>query len=204
MILFVHILSLLIIFILTILVYKKQIKYKKVCDDLAGSLSKNVEFLTVFSKHQEILQLKSTIKLYSKFQIILKISNCNYVTFFKYDYSQRYIILHFILSVDEKGCIIQDGLLDDLPVTDSLLTLNLIKTDNNDLYELNLNNIKEKNIHNVIIKSEINKVYYQNIYKDKSNPLGFISLSYKDKNFTLLDDDKNEILRIIEKMKTYL
>lgn len=50
----------------------------------------------------------------------------------------------------------------------------------------------------------INKLYYQNVYKNQENPLGFISLSYKDENYKLLDTDKEEILRIIEKMKSYL
>jgi len=201
---FIHILSLLILIFLVIVVYTRKIKYKKVYENLFLTLDKHEKFLNEFSKSQEIINLKNSIKIYSKFQIILKISNCNYVTFFKYDYSQRYIILHFIISIDDKGHIIQNSILEDSSIISDLLILNILKSDNDDLYELDINNVKEKNVDNYIKKSGINKVYYQNIFKDKNNPLGFISLSYKDKDYILQDNDKIEILKIIEKMKSYL
>ena len=56
-------------------------------------------------------------------------------------------------------------------------------------------NLKDKNI---------NTIYYQNVFKNKENPLGFISMSYKDKGYILPEDDKVEILRIIEKMKSLI
>jgi len=197
---------LLIITFLVILIYLKQFKSKRVSDNLIGILNKNVEFLTEYYRKQEIINLKRTIQLYSQFQIILKISQANYISFFKYDYSRKYVILHFLLSVDDKGTIVQESMLDKLPVTSNLLTLNIMRSDDNDLYSIDVNEIKEKDekVYQVMKYRNISKMFYQNIYKDKENPLGFISISYQTENFKLSEGDKFEILRIIEKIKTYL
>ena len=197
---------LLIITFLVILIYLKQFKSKRVSDNLIGILNKNVEFLTEYYRKQEIINLKRTIQLYSQFQIILKISQANYISFFKYDYSRKYVILHFLLSVDDKGTIVQESMLDKLPVTSNLLTLNIMRSDDNDLYSIDVNEIKEKDekVYQVMKYRNISKMFYKNIYKDKENPLGFISISYQTENFKLSEGDKFEILRIIEKIKTYL
>ena len=186
---------------LVIIIYLKQKEYKKNSDNLISILNTNVEFLTELHKKHAIMELKRAIDLYSQFQIVLKISKCDYVSFFKYDYSKRYILLHFILSIDNNGKIIHTDILDGLPVTADFKILNILKSDDKDLYFLTINEIKEKN--DLFIK-DINTIYYQNIFKNKENPFGFISLLYKNENYLLPEEDKIEILRVIEKMKSFI
>jgi len=194
------------IVILLLIFYFNRIRREKSYLELFKILSKNTEFLTEYQKKQEITQLKNTIKIYSQFQIILKISKCDFVTFFKYDYSNRYVILHFLLSIDSKGCIIQENSLDKLPISGNLLALNVLKSDDTDLYTLYTDEIKGKNdiVYHSTKEKGVNKIYYQNVFINRENPLGFITLSYKDKNFELPEDDKVEVLRIIENIKSYL
>lgn len=203
------IIDLFVLMVLTILlinIHLKFLLYKKKSLKLFENLNENIKFLTYIHKKQEVINLKNTIDLYSQFQILLKISKADYISLFKYDYSNRYVVLHFLLSVNDKGIIIQDSNLKDLPVASSLITLNIMKSDNNDLYSMVLDEVKKKDetVYNVMKKREINKIYYQNIYKEEHNPLGYVAISYKDENFIMPEDDKIEILRIIEKMKTYL
>lgn len=202
----IHLFFILIIILLLVFVYIGQYKCKKLSKELVKTLSKDLDFLTNLYRKQEITHLKNTIKLYSQFQIILKISKADYVSFFKYDYSKRYVVLHFLLSIDNRGVIIQDSMLDDLPVASNLIILDLMKSDDWDLYPIVIEDLKENNdsIYKAMISRGVNKFYYQNLFKDKNNTLGFIAVSYKDKDFNLLEDDKDEILRIIEKMKYYL
>ena len=193
----------LIILVLVVIIYLKQKEYKKNSDNLINILNINVEFLTELYKKHAIIELKKAIDLYSQFQIILKISKCDYVSFFKYDYSNRYIILHFILSIDSKGSIVQNSLLDNMPLT---ANLSILKSDDKDLYSLSPIEIEGKNdtLFGHLINHGINTIYYQNLFKSKENPLGFISISYKDENFSLEQDDKVEILRIIEEIKLFI
>lgn len=196
----------LIILGLVFIVYLKQKEYKKGSDTLIKVLSENINFFTQLYKKQEVVNLKKSIDLYSQFQIILKISKCEFVSFFKYDYSNRYILLHFILSINSNGKIIQTSLLDNVPITANLDILNILKSDDNDLYLLSPNEIEGKNdsLYKNLKEREINTIYYQNIFRDKENPLGFISLSYTDESYDLPQEDKIEILRIIEKMKSLI
>jgi len=191
---------------LVMIVYIRQIRIKEISDELIKVLSKNIDFLTEFQKKQEIVHLKNTIKLYSQFQVILKISKCDYISFFKYDYSKRYVVLHFLLSIDEKGSIIQESMLDKLPATSNLLTLNILNSDGTDLHSISINNIKENDIkvYQIMKYRGVSKLYYQNVFKEEENPLGFISISYKDENYEIPECDKVEILRIIEKIKSFL
>jgi hypothetical protein len=201
-----NILTLVITIFFLILLYLKQNNCNKLSNELVNILEKNIKFIDEFSKKQEIIQLKNTINIYSKFQVILKISKADYISFFKYDYSKRFIVLHFIISVDEKGYIIHKSALDDLPISSNLLTLNIIQSKDKDLYTLNIDELDCKNhtAYDMMCRKGINKIYYQNIFKNKENPFGFIVLSYKDKNFKLPDSDKTEVLRIIEQIKSYL
>jgi hypothetical protein len=181
-------------------------RHKESYLNLLKIISKNVDFLIDFYKKQEVTYLKNTIELYSQFQIILKISKCDFISFFKYDYSKRYVVLHFILSVDEKGTIIQESMLDNLPASSNLLTLNIMKSDDKDLYSITTKELKDKNIksYEVMEYREIKNIYYQNIFNNKENPLGFVTISYKNENYVIPDSDKIEILRIIEKIKSYI
>lgn len=141
---FVDFIFLFVIVFLVILIYLRQIRHKKLSDDLIKVLSKNVDFLTDFYHRQEIVSLKNTIQLYSQFQVLLKISKCDYISFFKYDFTKRYVTLHFILSIDDRGFIVQESMLDKLPVTSNLLTLSIIKTDDKDLYSTTAHEMREK------------------------------------------------------------
>jgi hypothetical protein len=203
---FIGILLSIIILGIVIMIYIKQKIYKKTSDNLINALSKNLFFFTELNKKQEIVNLKNSIDLYSKFQVILKISKCDYISFFKYDYSNRYIVLHFILSIDNNGTIIQTNILDKLPITANLSILNILKSDDEDLYLLPLSDIESKNdnFFRHLSNNGINTIYYQNVFKYKETPLGFISLAYKNKNYIILQEDKVEILRIIEEMKSLI
>jgi hypothetical protein len=187
----------------------KMLEYEKKCKKISTLIEDDLKILNTLNtlhKNQEIINLKKTIELYSQFQILLKISKCDYISLFKYDYTKKFVILHFLLSVDEKGVILQDSKLEDLPVASSVITLNIMRSDNDNLYSLLVDEVKEKDItiYNIMLKRGINKIYYQNIYKDEFNPLGYVAISYKNINYELPEEDKIEILRIIEKIKSYL
>jgi hypothetical protein len=191
-----------IIIVLYILAYFKQIRQNKSYTGLIEILSKNVDFLLEYHKKKEILELKNSIQLYTKFQIISKISKCDHICFFKYDYSSRVIILDYVLGISNNGNIIQYSSLDKMPITGFLFTLNILKLDNNKLYSFRTEELKNKNIHlhTAIASKELNKIYYKNVYKE-DKPFGIILISYKDENFELENDDQTEILRIIDNMK---
>lgn len=195
-----------IIIILYILAYIKQIRQSKSYTGLVEILSKNIDFLLEYHKKKEVIELKNSIQLYTQFQIISKISHCDYVSFFKYDYSNRVVILNFLLTINNKGCIIQECDLDKMPMTGSLLSLKLLNADNKKIYSLHINELKNKNthLHTIIINKGINKIYYQNVYKTDSKPFGIVLISYKDEKFELLEDDKSEILRIVNNMEYFI
>jgi hypothetical protein len=184
----------------------KLLEYEKKCNKISTLIEDDLKVLNTLYKNQEIINLKRTIDLYSQFQVLLKISKCDYVSLFKYDYTKRFVVLHFLLSVDDKGVILQDSNLEDLPVESSKTTLNIMRSDNDDLYSILIDEVKEKDlaVYNVMQKRGVNKMYYQNIYKNEKNPLGYVAISYKDTNYELPEEDKIEILRLIEKMKSYL
>lgn len=203
---FIDILFISIIIILYLLAYFKQVRQHRSYTNLTEILSKNVDFLLEYHKKKEIKELKNSIQLYTKFQIISKISKCNYVSFFRYDYSKRFVTLDFLLTINSNGCIIQESALDKLPMSGCLLTLNILNSKKDNFYTLYANDLKDKHnhIHTAMLNKEISKIYYHNVYKDNTNPFGIILISYKDDNVELLEDDKNEILRIVDNMKCCL
>lgn len=179
----------------------KQIKFEKMSNQLIEVLNRNVEFLNEMNKKKEIQELKNTIKIYTQCQVISKVANCDYVSFFKYDYSKENISLNFMLSVDKNGSMIHNSLLYDMK--NNLLTLNL-KFNYDDLYFKNINEIENNNIVYVMKKNNVSKFYYQNIYKDLDTPIGFIALAFNDDKYIIPNEDKVEIIRMIEKIKNYL
>ena len=200
---FVYFIMLLLIVVIFIRQKKHHKIYKKNSDNIIKMLSNNIISLTELQKKHEIVELKKSIDLYSNFQIILKLSNCDYVTLFKYDYSKRYIVLHFILSIDNNGKIINTDILDKLPLTANLSILDILKSDG-DLYLLSLNEIKNDDMFTSIKSKGINTIYYKNIFKNEETPFGFISLGYKNENHVIPTEDKIEILRIVKKMKSLI
>lgn len=173
----------------------RQLKFEKMSNQLIKVLNQNVEFLNNMNKEKEIQEIKNTIKIYSQCQVISKVANCDFVSFFKYDSKN----INFILSVDKNGTMIHNSLLYDIEI----LTLDL-KFNYDDLYFKNINDVENNNIFYVMKKNDISKFYYQNIYKDLDTPIGFIALSFKDDKYIIPNEDKVEIIRLIEKLKNYL
>jgi len=186
-------------------VHKKR---RKNSNDLAYVLNKNMELLVHFERKHDIKQLKNSIQLYSLFQIVLKIANADYVSFFKYDYSKKFLPINFIVTVDKKGHAIQKSELDNIPASSNLLTLDIIRSDDKDLCYKYVEDIKsdcdDNIIYNAYNSKEISKLYYQNIFVDCDMPTGFIIFAYKNKDFVIPEYDKEDILNIIEKMKNYI
>ena len=98
-------------------------KKQKNSENLTNVLNKNIDLLLQFERKHEMNELKNNIQLYSLFQIVLKITKADYVSFFKYDFSQKCVVLNFILSIDDKGFIVQESELDDYPVASNFMTL---------------------------------------------------------------------------------
>lgn len=207
MLLIEHIIIIINLTILGILIwlYVKREDCRKSSDGLIKILNKNIDFLDRLYKNKEILYVKNALSLYSKFQQILLLSKANYINFFKYDYSQRYVILHFILSLDNKGFIIQQNIFDNIPSSSNLLDIDLLKTDDSDLHSLYTTDLeyKHEKIYKIVKEHNINKMYYQNIYKEKDKPFGFVLLSYCD-DHTMTEDEKSKILQIIENIKEFI
>jgi hypothetical protein len=202
-----HIIIFINLIILGVLIwlYVKKENCKKNSEGLINILNKNIDFLDKLYKNREIFYIKNALHLYSKFQQILLVSKSNYINFFKYDYSQRYVILHFIISLDDKGFIIQRNMFDNIPSESNLLSIDLLKSDDSDLHSLYTTDLeyKHENIYKILKEHNINKVYYQNIYKEKDKPFGFVLLSYCD-DHTMTDIEKAEILKIIENIKEFI
>ena len=157
-----HILFFIVVMIVLVDVIIKLLEYEKKCNKISTLIEDDLKVLNTLYKNQEIINLKRTIDLYSQFQVLLKISKCDYVSLFKYDYTKRFVVLHFLLSVDDKGVILQDSNLEDLPVASSKTTLNIMRSDNDDLYSILIDEVKEKDlaVYNVMQKRGVNKMYY--------------------------------------------
>jgi hypothetical protein len=190
------------VLVILLFVHFRRIKYKETSSELVKILEKNIDLLIQLYKKQEIVTLKNNIKIYSMFQIILKIAKADYITFFKYDYTTRKVLLDFILSIDANGSFIQNSVFDNLPMT----AISFLNVDDKDLYTSVTKDFQESNriIYDVLVLRKIEKVYYQNIFKDTTNPVGFIVISYKNINYIISEADKSEILRMIEKIKIFL
>lgn len=194
---FSHILLMCLMMIFFLIMLNKQSKNIKISKNLYKFLDKNWEFLTNIHRKKVIEELKSSIHIYSKFQIIQKISNADFISFFKYNYSKRYIDLDFLFSIDNNGNILQNSVLYNLPITGDLLIKNILASDC-DLCSMDVEDLKTCAIYDNLIQRELNKIFYQNIFKyNEDIPLAFVTISYKDKDYILSDDDKFEIIRIL-------
>jgi hypothetical protein len=185
------------------IVYKKK---RKNVESLNNVLNKNIELLNYFERKHELRELKNSIQLYSLFQIVLKITKADYVSFFKYDYSKKFLPINFILTINSEGKAVQKSLLDNIPAASNLLTLDIIKCDDKDLYPKYVDDIKSQTdyIYDAYCAKDLKKLYYQNIFKDSDKPIGFIIFSYKDKDFILSEDDKKDTMTVIDDMKQYI
>lgn len=192
------------IILLFTFMYIKQKKCKKVSDNLFYFLNKNLDFLTEMQHKNNEAEILKSIKVYSKFQIIQKISGCDYLSFFKYDHSKRHIELNYIFLMNNKGSIIPRSEYDKLIITNELIKLNLLKSDDNDLSYVEYEDIKEfDTVTNIIKNRELRGFYYKNIiYNDK--PVGFITIGFKNRDYFIPEHDKIEILRILDKIKSII
>lgn len=198
---FIDILFLIVIFTLILIVKIKQNKCQRNADSLIDILSKNINFLDNYYKIHEIQYLKKTISLYAKLQVLLKISKCDYVSFFKYNYSKNFIMLNLILSTDNIGNIVEESEINNIPLSSNEFLLKILNCYGPDLCSIVLEDVSENIfIHELLIKHKVNKIYFKNIFKD-TVPDGFILMCFKEKDSFILEDDKIEILRIINKIK---
>lgn len=196
----------LLILLLNIIIYYNLYNQKIFSDNLVDALTENIDFINDFQTELEIHHLKKIIKLYSQFQIILRISKCDYVSFFKYNYAKKYVDIHFILSVDSNGFIIQESLLDNTPVASNFLTLDIMNS-SQDCFNLITESYMKDNatyIYNAMRNKEVKKMYYNNIYKNSGTPFGFLLISYKDDSYELSEKEESEVLKIIDKIKSFL
>jgi hypothetical protein len=201
------IIDLILIFLLIcffLILHFKQLKNEKIFIDLYKFLEKNFGYLGEVYKRKIESELRNSIHVFSQFQIIQKISNADYVTFFKYNYSKRIVELDFIFSLDRSGRMVQDSIFNNITLTGNLLTLDAFRSINCDLCDLDLCEFENKcpEIYGFMTQRELKKIYFKNIFKDdkKETPIAFIVISYKD-NYNLNVDDKNEIKRMIKSIR---
>jgi len=138
--------------------------------------------------------IKKTMKIYSHIRSIIKISNCDFVAFFKYkkDKDKNFITLELIFMVDKNENIKSDY--PELPITINKYSLKILNTNDESLHELHKEDENEKEIF-----KDTAKTYYQNIFIDDL-PMGYIILSY-DKEYKISDKDQQKITDLIFKIK---
>jgi len=200
---FIDILFVIVIITLVYIVHIKVVKCRKNSEGLIKILTINIEFLDSYYKRREIDQLKKSITLYSTLKIIMNISNCDYVSLYRYNYSKSFMLLSFLVSIDKNSDVLEHSDVDNLPVTSNKIILNILNNHNkNELSSLTIDDVKsDEYVCGILNSHEINKIQYTNILNDKNSPEGFILLSYKDKNYKMNSGGESEVLRISEKLK---
>ena len=189
-------------FILTVF-YIKLKNCKITSKNLSMIINKNEVLIDRIYKNCEVIKLKNNIELFSNIQIISKISKANYISFFKYNYSKKYVSLDFIFSVDDKGMVVKNSILDEIPVSDGLLSMDIMRHNKN-LDYIDIDTIKNRNtsIFNILLTKGINKIYYQNIFKNDNLPFVFVVFSYNTYDYIIERIDRIEICRILEESKS--
>ena len=73
-----------------------------------------------------------------------------------------------------------------------------LKFSPNDIHHVYLKDmIENTKIYNAMVYKETKKIYYLNAYKKNiKKPYGLIAISYKDDEYIMPNEDKEEILRI--------
>jgi len=196
--------SFMIFFAIAFLCYQhRQERLKKSTHNLLGLLDRQIDVIKEYSRKIKSEDFKNMIELYSKFQMILKISKSNYVSFFRYDYSKRFIVSHFMFSISEKGEITHESNNPNLPVTSNILLLNFLHSDSKDLYRIGISDFSPKSLEGLDMYRGINTMYYQNVYKDDDTSIGYgyVIISYTDENHIMPEYDKEQVLRILKDIK---
>lgn len=204
---FIDLIFLILFFVALTILKIKCLKNKKISNDLVGFISKSSEILTRYEKKQESIQLRNSIKLYSLIRIILKIINPDYISFFKYEYNNYNVQnLNFLFSIDGDGMALQNSHLEKHSVISTIFTLFSLKKHDEELNHIYTDEIKDETdeFYQILLKRNIKKVYFKNIYNTKDEPIGFIMLSYKNKDAVISEDDKNDILKNIDDTKYFI
>lgn len=198
----------LVIIVFIIIIKKIYNKHKKNYNVLIDFLSRNIEILAYHEKNDYVNMMRKSSKLFSYCQSILKTVSCDYMTFFKYDYSRGYISLDFLFTMNKEGTLIDNSLLDNLPVTSTIMCTKVLRSDNQ-LNFLYIDDIKEsEELYCAFKERNIYKIYYKNLYNDKgdgtldclSERLGFFFIAYTD-DYIMSEDDKDDVTNTIKKMK---
>lgn len=200
-----HIVINIIIFIIMIVFmiyfYHKQLIFERKTIKFNEFIENNNNIINNIYRKKEADEIKKTIQLYSQFQVISKVANCDYISYFKYDYTKENISINFVFTLHNNS-ILEDTLLYDLGNNISMDTLKFSSDD--DLNFISVNDVKNINIYKSMKYKGTNKIYYKNIFKNSDNPVGFVAISYKDINYTISKGDKIEINRMIGKIKNYI
>jgi len=196
-----HILLILIPVVFFLILFSKLFKLEKLFGSMSIFLDKNMEILNRAYRVRVAEELKKSLSILIKFQIIQKISKSNYLTFYKYNYSQKYIELDFDFSIRD-GVLVDNTPFEKILLSGDILTLDFFKKINCEFCELNIDELEfcEKGIYQSIKDGNITKIYYKHIFNknDKYNPVAIVFMSYKDCDFELVDDEKSEIIRILK------
>ena len=194
-----------VIIYLSFKIYFNKMKFHK---DLLSLLSKNNEILNNFERNRKGEEIKDNIQLYSHIKICSKISKSDYVTLYKYDYSKSNIDIDFLMLVDDNGRNINKSIFDNKMIMSDLIISDIIKCKNIDFqynYLDDIDNEENKLLYLSLYDKNITKIYYKNIFKsDEINPVGFIIFYYKDADYVLLEDDKDDILNNITEISKYI
>lgn len=195
--------AILINFIILIFMYIKITK-NNTCDKTIKTLNRNFDLINSLYKKQYSNYLKKMVELYSEVQTILKISESSLITLFRYDYTKTHIKLNFVFSINQKGEILHESYLDNLPATCNKLNLEIMNSNDDKLNDLTLDILKDDpKIYQLLKYRNIEKIYFKNITRHSDNPLGYIAFSYET-DYMLDDGQREEILRIINKISELL
>jgi len=178
---------------------------KKNYSTLFEFISRNIDFLTYHENIQYMNMLKETGTLFSYYQRISSDLNFNYMSFFKYDYTKGYISLDFLFTMNNSGKLIDDRVLDELPVTSSKIATTILRSDK-DFNYIYLDDIKSlnhnKDIYNIFKERSVHKIYYKKIYNEVDR-LGFFFVTYTEEH-TMSDDEQKIFLDVMNHVKTLI
>jgi hypothetical protein len=181
--------------ILFIIIIFKQNKTENTTNKMFSILDYNIDNINKIHRLNVVKRLKSNLDIYSKYQIIQKVSKANYVSLLRCDYSNRSIDLDVIFTIDQHSNIYKKFFLDNIKINAKFLTNDIINN-NYEIKKLDFNSLNNETFVSLIRKSNINNIYYKNIYNEQGI-LEYVTLFlYKDND--LLNNDIVEIDRILK------
>lgn len=187
------------------LMIAKKFLFCKNCDKVIRTLDANLDLLNLVYEKQHHGDLRKMIELYSNVQMILKLTESSFISLFRYDYSKKYIILHFMFSINKTGEIIHESYLDNLPATSNMLNLEIMKSSEDKLHTLFVDDIKDVDIkiyQNMRVRN-IHKIYFKNLMNGIDSPIGYVSFCYEN-DYILDEHQQEETLRLMKKISDLL